>query len=372
MPIFMDRHDVSDSVSAELVAQIHQEDLRIQDQFGCRGLTYWFDEKRKTAFCLIDAPHQHAIVEMHKQAHGEVPNQIIEVDPAIVESFLGRIEDPEKARDTKLNIINDPAFRTITIVNLETNSLKNTGFDHFQSAKQEYSQAVAEIVRSFDGRIVRHLDNSLLISFKSVSKAVWCALQIQSEFRRFKPKSGNAGPELKVALHAGVPVNNKPTIFEDTIKLAERMTQVSDAEIIVSSDVRELFKSENLDQFVQGDRIISLTNDDEKFLSQLMDFVEKNWQNSGIKVDDFNKVLGYSESHLYRRMIQLTGKSPNIFLLSYRLSRSLKLFQERNENIAEIAYGAGFNSPAYFSKCFRKKYGIIPSEYQAQTINSFV
>ncbi len=58
MPIYMDRHDLSDAVTAEHIARLHQEDLKIQDQFGCRGLTYWFDEKRKTAFCLIEAPNE--------------------------------------------------------------------------------------------------------------------------------------------------------------------------------------------------------------------------------------------------------------------------------------------------------------------------
>ena len=68
MPIYMDRHDVSETVTAEKIAQILQEDLKIQDQFGCRGLTYWFDEKRKTAFCLIEAPDAKAIQKMHKHS----------------------------------------------------------------------------------------------------------------------------------------------------------------------------------------------------------------------------------------------------------------------------------------------------------------
>ena len=124
MPIYMDRHDVSETVTAENVAQLHQQDLKIQHKFNCRGLTYWFDEKRKTAFCLIEAPNKKAIKEMHSQAHGEVPNMIIEVDSNIVESFLGRIEDPEKSQNTDLNIINDPAFRTIMVIGLEIFSLK--------------------------------------------------------------------------------------------------------------------------------------------------------------------------------------------------------------------------------------------------------
>lgn len=54
MPIFMDRHDVSEAVTAEHVAQLHQEDLKIQYKFGCRGMKYWFDCQRKMALCLID------------------------------------------------------------------------------------------------------------------------------------------------------------------------------------------------------------------------------------------------------------------------------------------------------------------------------
>src|SRR6476660_5491295 len=119
MPIYMDRHDVSDTVTAENVAQLHQADLKIQDQFGCRGLTYWFDEKRKTAFCLIEAPDEKSLREMHNKAHGQVAHRVIEVDPSIVESFLGRIEDPKKAQNTELNIINDPAFRTLMVIDLE-------------------------------------------------------------------------------------------------------------------------------------------------------------------------------------------------------------------------------------------------------------
>ena len=60
----MDRHDVSNEVTAEAVAQLHQEDLKIQHKFNWRGLTYWFDEERKTAFCLIDAPNKQCLIDL--------------------------------------------------------------------------------------------------------------------------------------------------------------------------------------------------------------------------------------------------------------------------------------------------------------------
>lgn len=67
MPIYMDRHDVSEEVTAENVAQLHQEDLKIQHQFGCNALTYWFDDKRKMASCLIEAPDEKTVEEMHNK-----------------------------------------------------------------------------------------------------------------------------------------------------------------------------------------------------------------------------------------------------------------------------------------------------------------
>ena len=56
MPIYMDRHDL-DSVTAKDVALVHLEDIKVQGKFNCKGLTYWFDEERGTAFCLVESPN---------------------------------------------------------------------------------------------------------------------------------------------------------------------------------------------------------------------------------------------------------------------------------------------------------------------------
>ena len=163
----MDRHDVSDEVTAEIVAQIHQEDLKIEHKFGCRGMTYWFDGERKTAFCLIEAPNKKAIQDMHDHAHGEVPHSIIEVDAAIVESFLGRIEDPSKSQDTSLNIINDPAFRVIMLIET-SNYLNRVEANQFSVFTQKFHRSVTKTIKKFEGNIVKQDNNSYLTSFKSV------------------------------------------------------------------------------------------------------------------------------------------------------------------------------------------------------------
>jgi AraC-like DNA-binding protein len=359
----MDRHYLPEEATAEIVAQLHQEDLKIQDKFNCRGLTYWFDDKRKIAFCLVEAPHKEAITMMHDSAHGEVPNQIIEVNPTIVESFLGRIEDPEKSQNTKLNIINDPAFRTIMVIGLAYDSFKNYQSFLFSSLVKDYIKSVSEIILLYKGSIVNTVEGRFLVSFESVSQAVMCATQVQSKFNDFFAETGKEYVELKIGIDAGIPVTDKVAIFEDTIKLAERMFYIENAEIVVSAEVKDLYKSENLNRFIEGNRIIALTNPDEIFLTKLMDFTEKEVQNTDLKVEDYQKELGFSKSKFYRKMIELTGKSPNTFLLNYRLNKALQLLIKKNATISEIAFETGFNIPSYFSKCFRKKYGIIPSDY---------
>src|SRR3990167_5986054 len=184
MPMYMDRHDVSETVTAENVAQLHQQDLKVEHEFGCRGLTYWFDEKRKTAFCLIDAPNEQAVLNMHNHAHGEVPHRIIEVDDSIVESFLGRIEDPVKAQNTKLNIINDPAFRLIMVAGFNKPLINESGIGEINDAFQNFNNLCVETINKFDGSLVKHSGNCFLVSFVSVTKAVLCALELQSKYKK--------------------------------------------------------------------------------------------------------------------------------------------------------------------------------------------
>lgn len=362
MPIYMDRHDVSESVTAENVAQLHQEDLKIQHKFGCRGLTYWFDDKRKTAFCLIEAPDAKAIRKMHDEAHGQVPHRIIEVDAAIVESFLGRIEDPENAQKTQLNIIKEPAFRTIMIVELNQLSLIQNVSAQFKSSWHNYDTSVLNLLNEYEGKPVKQTKNQYLVSFKSVSNAIRAAFDIQKHFKKFRDDIHEDKLSLKIGLSAGVPVTEKNLIFEDAIKLAERMCKIK-AEIIVSAEVKELYDNENIDGLSENEGVLILTKSDEIFFTQLMDYTESTWTNINFKVDDLSKPVGYSKSQLYRKLILLTGKSPNTFIKEYRLNEALTLMSKNMGNISEIAYETGFTSPSYFSKCFQKKYGLSPSNY---------
>jgi len=363
----MDRHDIPKEIKAAHVAEMHQADLKIEHLFGCKGMTYWCDEDRNTAFCLIEAPNKKAIQDMHNHAHGEFPHSIIEVDKKIVESFLGRIEDPEKAKDTTLNIINDPAFRVIMVV--ETSDyLNRLEANQFNIFTQKFHNSVLKTLKKFKGRIVRKDNNSYLVSFKSVSDAVSCSLKIKFKFKYVTPKFDLVNRQLKIALSSGVPVTSKDNIFEDATTLATRMCEVVEGQLVMSDEVKSLFESENRNMIIDNEFVRILNPSEEKFLTHLMDYIESNWKRSNFNVANFSKDLGYSKSQLYRKLKQLTGKSANNFLRDFRLDKALSLLHKHYANISEIAYETGFNSPAYFSKCFFDKYGILPSRYMQQHI----
>lgn len=370
MPIYMDRHDVSEEVTAENVAQLHQEDLKIQHKFNCRGLTYWFDSKRKTAFCLIEAPNKGAIKEMHDKAHGEVPNRIIEVDDDIVESFLGRIEDPQKSQNTEFNIINDPAFRTVIVTGIKRLSLINSASKQLNLVIYNHNKSIVKALNKYKGSIVKQKLDYFLTSFDSVTNAVLCAIEIQTKLKQTINNTYDSDIKLSIGLSAGVPVTEKEGIFEDTIKIAERLCDVVKGQIVVSSEVKDLYESENLNISIDEKFVYVLNPTDEKFLHILMDYTEREWSSTTLNVDDFSRDLGYSKSQLYRNMISLTGKSPNIFIKEYRLNRALKLLNKQIGNISKIAYDTGFNSPAYFSKCFQETFGVLPSTYIRQSVSN--
>ncbi|NJB70255.1 AraC-like DNA-binding protein [Saonia flava] len=366
MPIFMDRHEIPKEISAEHVAQMHKEDMKIEHLYNCKGMTYWCDEKRHTAFCLIEAPNKEAIQKMHNHAHGDFPHSIIEVDDAIVESFLGRIADPKVSKDTELNIIKDPAFRIIMVISIKKTSFENTMSHQLISDTIAYTNSIIISLEKFRGRIVKQKSDYFLCSFKDISNAVLCALEIQKGVNKTKKQSSSL--TLNIGLSAGAPVTEKDSIFEDTIRMAERLCDNVKGQIAMTSEVKDLFESENLKLSIDDKIVKVLNTNSEKFLNMLMDYTENEWYNPTLSAEGLSKHLGYSKSQLYRKMIANTGTSPNTFIKEYRLGKALNLLNKQADNISEVAFKTGFNSPAYFSKCFQETYGILPSKYIQQYI----
>ena len=79
MPLFMDIHHHVEGLTANAVAGAHQADLKTQEKYGVKYLRYWFDEGTGKVFCLVEAPSKEAATAVHREAHGLVADEIIEV-----------------------------------------------------------------------------------------------------------------------------------------------------------------------------------------------------------------------------------------------------------------------------------------------------
>lgn len=297
---------------------------------------------------------------MHNDAHGEVPHSIIEVDSQIVESFLGRISNPEKALNNKLNIINDPAFRIIMVLRLKRHSYATKSFQDTNGHEIEIKKAIFAILEEYQGRLVKKDADYFLFSFTSVNPSILAALEVNSNFQ----KMGQLPLSIEIGLSAGIPVTERNHIFEDNIKMSEALCNVIERPIVITQTVKDLYESENLNTPISKEFIFSISHAEAKFMKSLLELLDQVWFDPEIKVVYLCQELGLSKSQLTRKLIKLTGLSPKRLLQKFKLRKSLLLLQQNQYTISEIAFKAGFNSAAYFSSCFLNTYGILPSKYK--------
>ncbi len=83
MPLFMDVHNHVEGLTADAVAHAHEADLNTQERYNVKYLQYWFDEGTGKVFCLIEAPSKEAAIAVHREAHGLVADELIEVKQGV-------------------------------------------------------------------------------------------------------------------------------------------------------------------------------------------------------------------------------------------------------------------------------------------------
>jgi len=253
----MDRHDIA-GVDPESLAAAHQEDLKVMGRYGVRFLTYWFDEPRGAAFCLIEAPNKEAVHDMHQEAHGFVPNEILEVDQGLVEAFLGRVTDPGNAHETP---ISDSAFRTIMFTDMKdsTGLTSRLGDEGAMQLLRVHNGIIRGALQKHQGREVKQTGDGFMASFVSVARGVECAIDVQRDFATHNAEHPSHHIEVRIGLTAGEPVRDGGDLFGACVQLAARLcSSANPGQILVAHVVQELCLGKQLpfresrDLVVQG------------------------------------------------------------------------------------------------------------------------
>lgn len=102
---------------------------------------------------------------------------------------------------------------------------------------------------------------------------------------------------------------------------------------------------------------------DDKFIAQLNEAIDKNISNTDLSIQDLVKILSMSHDQLYRKLKGLTGFSVNQYIRTYRLNCAASMLASNKFMVTEVLYHVGFNNPSYFTRCFKKEFGVLPSEY---------
>jgi AraC-like DNA-binding protein len=105
---------------------------------------------------------------------------------------------------------------------------------------------------------------------------------------------------------------------------------------------------------------------DQRFREKMEAIVALRMGDPDFNVDTLAAQLKMGRTKFYGKMKEFTGMSPNTYLQTERLKKAAELLIEGDLNVTEVSYKVGFQSPTYFYKCFKEKYGVPPSKYGKQ------
>ena len=237
MSIFMDRHEMRD-MTAEKVAEAHRKDLEIQSKYDVKYMTYWFDEKRGTGFCLVEAADAATAERVHREAHGAIPATIIPVDLATVEAFLGRIDDCKAKPCTQ----DEPGLRAVMFTDLvgSTEATERLGDLAAMELIRVHDVLVRRALRANLGREIKHTGDGIMAAFDEAADAVRAAIDVQRNFHGYNVEATEK-LSVRIGIHAGEPVEDHDDLFGATVQLASRLCgEAEPNEIVLSEFVRDL------------------------------------------------------------------------------------------------------------------------------------
>ena len=145
----------------------------------------------------------------------------------------------------------------------------------------------------------------------------------------------------------------------------EQLVATANSIIENRNRLREKFNADK----VLSDMPVKNTADD-KFIQKVTDMVNNNISEVDFGVLELSRELGISRVHLHRKLKSIANISPNEFIKNIRLQKARELLLQMEFTISEVCYKVGFNSPAYFSSCFKSHYQMSPSEFVERNTKS--
>ena len=361
MPLYMDFHKF-ENITVEAAKTAHTADEGVQDKYGVKHHQFWVNEEEGTVFCLIEGPDKETCAKVHQISHGNVACALTEVEPGIYEKLMGKHYKLDHGHVQHTDGTADLGYRSILVASVygvtHATGLKDISL---LVSPNWAKKLITDTIAVFNGRLlIWGADASFTGIFDDSTQAVQCAVQIHQTL--LQPATNVSKVILKIGLSASQPVTAQGDFFNEAIKLAHRLSRMAQYnQILISALVKKLCKEEHL--LSDSYAVKSLQVKEEEFISNLMHVAEAKLSDQHFDLNSISSEICISRPQLYRKITALTGRSPHNFILDLRMDKALALLKQKNNNIAEIAYQTGFNSPSYFTKCFSEKFGCTPSRF---------
>ena len=258
MPLFMDIHRL-EGAAPEDVAKAHLEDVKAQEAYGVRYVRYWFNEPAGHVFCLVEAPDAAAAAAVHREAHGLVADQIIEVEGRTVAGFLGDSRDSPEGAAVQASGGLDTGARTILFTDIEgwTTITERLGDAEALKILRAHDTIIREAIASRGGREVKHTGDGFMAAFRSAAAAVDCAIAIQRAVAAYSRDHPEQPIRVRAGLSAGEPVEDHGDLFGTSVNVAARAcARARPEQILASNVVAELCLGKAFVFLDQGDCVL--------------------------------------------------------------------------------------------------------------------
>ncbi len=242
MPLYMDIHRKVEG-TAEEISAAHLSDLEVQEKYGVQYLRWWFNPGRQTVCCLVEAPDADAAAKVHAEAHGLLPDKIVEVSSDLVDAFLGDSVDDGRGRMVEPAGNPDGGFRTVLFTDIEGSTAMTQRLGDAEAMKllRVHDQIVRHEVETLHGRVLKHTGDGHMVAFAAASSAIRAAIAIQRTLHHHNLHLVERAIRVRIGISAGEPVDQGDDLFGATVQLARRVCDAAPSErIYVANVVREL------------------------------------------------------------------------------------------------------------------------------------
>ncbi|MBT33894.1 MAG: adenylate/guanylate cyclase domain-containing protein [Thalassobius sp.] len=256
-------------------------------------------------------------------------------------------------------------------------------------AKEKANELINQFVKQYRGKIIQFRNDTFIATFEGPSKAVHCSIDLIDMIKSLQA-------QLAIGIHIKEGAVDEAHFISDATEdfVESILQQANPNQILITQSVRHLLSGAGLSftqyksvyETVTGESLLLFTVTDnsraglelesyqyhlpqsDSFLEEVLHCINDNISNEFFGVDKLCKEIAISERQLQRKLKAITNKSPNQLISSVRLHRAKELIIGQQENIADIAFKTGFSNPSYFSKCFKKEFGLTPSALLQQAI----